>query len=65
MHSNVPEMYIPAPRLVGTTSEPLAIYMLQSQVLWHIMSFRPAIRNEYAFVVSFTKDIGVSRRKFF
>ena len=27
MNSNVPEVYIPAPRLVGTASEPLAVYM--------------------------------------
>ena len=65
MHSDVPEMHIPAPRLVWTASEPLAIYILQTHVLWHIMGFRPAILSEYASFVSFTEDLCVSRRKFF
>ena len=65
MHSDVPETYIPAPRLVGTASEPVPIYMLQTHVLWRIMSFRPAILSKYALVVIFTEELGARRRKFF
>ena len=58
-------MHIPAPCLVGTAREMLAIYILQTHVLWHMMGFRPAILPEYALVVSFTEDLGVSGVRFF
>ena len=65
MHSNVPEMFIPAPGLVGTASEPLTVYMLETHGLWHIMGSRRAILQQSAVVVTFTEELGVRRRKFF